>query len=131
MSSLTPACVPGSQRNEVHSVTIRNRRSRTDAMVLRSVIAGALAGRSLLQPLTNKQLAALLGGNASLTAVARARRWVEAEYARDELVSLRLWIARARRGEQPDAESSWQKKPFKRAGGRAITAANATRSADG
>ena len=85
-------------------MTIRNRRSRTDAQVLRSFVAGILASRSLLEPLTTKELCALLGDNASLYAVERARRWVEREYARDRLASLAGWRRRARRGEEPEAQ---------------------------
>jgi hypothetical protein len=84
-------------------MTVRNRKSRTDAMVLRAYVANILASRTLLEPLSDKQIVHLLYGGASARAVGRARRWVEREYERDRLAGLREWIRRARRGEQPDA----------------------------
>jgi hypothetical protein len=85
-------------------MTVRNRRARADAMVLRSFVANILASRTLLEPVTNKEIVKLLNGVPSIDSVKRSRRWLEQEYRRDRLAGLRLWIARARRGEQPDAQ---------------------------
>jgi hypothetical protein len=81
---------------------VRNRRARADAMVLRSYVASILASRSLLEPLTDKQLSALLNNAVSLRSVRRARRWVERAHQQDRLAGLADWLRRLRRGEQPD-----------------------------
>lgn len=44
-------------------------------MVLRAYVANILASRTLLEPLTNKELAALLNGVPSIDSVKRARCW--------------------------------------------------------
>jgi hypothetical protein len=58
-------------------MTVRNRKSRTDAMVLRAHIANILASRTLLEPVTNKEIVKLLNGVPSIDSVKRARRWLD------------------------------------------------------
>jgi hypothetical protein len=77
---------------------VSNRSPRTEAWLLRAAIAGVLSSRSLLEPLTTKEVARLVQRPGSLCAVARARRWVEEAYRRDKLAGLAVWIARARKG---------------------------------
>jgi hypothetical protein len=79
-------------------------------MILRSHVASILASRTLLERrLTDKQLAALLNGAASLRSVRRARRWVEHAYQQDRLAGLTDWLRRLRRGEQPDTPKGGHK----------------------
>jgi hypothetical protein len=72
---------------------IRNRKSRAQAMMLKTYIAVVLAARNQLRPLTDEDLRRLLADGASLSAVRRARRWVEREYRRDPaLPALTEWM---------------------------------------
>ena len=71
----------------------RNRSAHTKAMLLRAYVAGILLERTAFEPVSDKEIARLLADPAvSCRAVARARRWLEREFARDRLAYLREWI---------------------------------------
>jgi hypothetical protein len=80
-------------------MAIRNKRSRVDAMLLRSMIYPILQERTLLEPLSNKQIREKLNNGASVAAIQRARLWLEKAWKEDQLAELMTWLRRARQGD--------------------------------
>jgi hypothetical protein len=77
-------------------MTVRNRRARGNAMLLRGYVFNILRRRTLLEPLTDKELAAMLDNHYTPRQVGRARRWVEQEWRRNQLADFSNWANSAR-----------------------------------
>lgn len=80
-------------------MTIRNRKSLSDALAARAYIAAIIAARGPFDPPTDDEIRRQMADGISLVAIRRHRQWLRIEYRRDGLAGFLERIRRARRGE--------------------------------
>jgi hypothetical protein len=92
-------------------MTVRNRKSFRDAMVLRGFIAAILSQHSPFQaPLTDAAIRDRLDGAVSLKTIQRHRAWLRRLDRQGKLQeALVQWIKLAREGRPPDPEMGVQR----------------------